>query len=332
MQRISKFVLGLLALLCAALPSAASAEPLKLKISFASPYSTYTAPYLIAKDSGWFKQDGLELEDVILNGDANATRALVSGAADVAMTGPLNVFNAVENGAPIKWIGSWQATVDYVVVAADRIKSLQELQDKTFASSGPSGLPQVLPVMLFKKLGIPSDHVKFVAVGGHAARLQAVLAGKADASIVNELTGQIGERSGHAHVLTSVADHFPLLGYTVLATRTPELADAQKRRAFETLMRGSIRGARFIMQKPEEVAQILQKYLKDIDPALLLAVVKRLNQQNMWPVDGGIDPKVTEFTAKLEYDLGETKTLFTPEQVSNDSIVAQVLAHEGRFR
>ena len=168
-------VFGLL--LTAIFAAPAWAEPVKIKISFASPYATYCSPYLIAKDFGWFKELGLETEDVILNGDANATRALITGSSDVAMTGPLNVFNAIENGAEIKWIGSWQTTVDYVVVAGKSIQSLKDLQSKTFASSGPSGLPQVLPSMLFKKMGVPTNGLKFVSVGGHSARLQAVVAG-----------------------------------------------------------------------------------------------------------------------------------------------------------
>jgi ABC-type nitrate/sulfonate/bicarbonate transport system substrate-binding protein len=309
--------------------SAASAQNLQLRISFASPFNTYTAPYLIAKSFGWFKEEGLEINDIIMNGDANATRALVTGASDVAMTGPLNVFNAVENGAQIKWIGSWQKSVDYVVAAPIRIKSLNDLADKTFASSGPSGLPQVLPVMLFKKLGVPSDKVRFVSVGGHSARLQAVLAGKADAAIVNEVTGLIGEKSGAAHVIVTVADHFPNLGYTVLAVKTADLADPNKRRAFEILQRQSIRGARFIVANPEKSGEILATYLKDLDVELITRVVKKLIAQNGWPAnDGGLDDAVTNFTAKLEYDLGETKTLFQPEQVSDASIVKKVLAEE----
>jgi ABC-type nitrate/sulfonate/bicarbonate transport system substrate-binding protein len=306
------------------------AENLKLKISFASPYATYCSPYLIAKDFGWFKDAGLDTEDIILNGDANATRALVTGASDIAMTGPLNVFNAIENGATIKWIGSWQTSVDYVVVAQKSITSLDQLQDKTFASSGPSGLPQVLPVMLFKKLGVPSDRVKFVSVGGHSARLQAVIAGKADAAIVNELTGLIGNKNGTVHILASVTEHFPHLGYIVLAARNADIADPQKLKAFEILMSGSIRGARFIQQNPEKAAVILEKYLKGIDLDLLTVVLKKLNDQKVWPLNGGLDDQVTNFTAKLEYELGETKTLFKPDQVTSDAAVKAALVREGR--
>jgi ABC-type nitrate/sulfonate/bicarbonate transport system substrate-binding protein len=328
MRRIGEAALIFLFAMIAS--SVASAENLKLKISFASPYATYCSPYLIAKEFGWFKDEGLDTEDVILNGDANATRALITGASDIAMTGPLNVFNAIENGGAIKWIGSWQTSVDYVVVASKSITSFDQLANKTFASSGPSGLPQVLPVMLFKKLGVPSNQVKFVSVGGHSARLQAVVAGKADAAMVNEITGLIGEKTGAVHILASVPEYFPHLGYIVLAARNADIADPQKQKAFQILMRGSIRGARYIQKNPEKAAQILQKYLKGIDLDILTAVIGKLNEQKVWPINGGIDDAVTDFTARLEYDLGETKTLFKPEQVSDKTAVEAALAKEGR--
>jgi ABC-type nitrate/sulfonate/bicarbonate transport system substrate-binding protein len=100
--------------------------------------------------------------------------------------------------------------------------------------------------------------------------------------------------------------------------------------AFEILMSASIRGARFIQSNPERAAQILQKYLKDTDPELLVAVLKQLNEQKVWPVNGGLDNTVTEFTANLEYELRETKTLFKPEQVTDSAAVNAALAKVGR--
>ena len=64
------------------------------------------------------------------------------------------------------------------------------------------GIPMIvlsLPVMLFKKLGLPYDKVKFVSIGAHAARMQAVIAGKADAALVNEITAQIGPKGNVLH-------------------------------------------------------------------------------------------------------------------------------------
>src|SRR5690349_11461353 len=243
-----------------------AADPMKLKLIFSTPYSTNYTPFIVAKDLGYFQKEGLELEEVFVNGDANATRAVITGAGDVALTGPVNVFAAVENGAQIKSIGAWQPIPDYEVVAPLAITSMKDLADKTFAASGPSGLPQVLPTMLFKKLGIPADKVRFVSIGGHAARLQTVIAGKADAALVNSITAATGVQNGTVHRITSVAEHFPKLGYQALVVRTQDLADPAKRKAFEALMQGSMLGARFAMKDPDKAADLVHARVSSLDP------------------------------------------------------------------
>jgi ABC-type nitrate/sulfonate/bicarbonate transport system substrate-binding protein len=309
-----------------------AADTMKLKLIFSTPYSTNYTPFLVAKDLGYFQKAGLEVEETFVNGDANATRAVITGAGDVALTGPVNVFTAVENGAQIKSIGAWQPIPDYEVVAPPAIKSMRDLADKTFAASGPSGLPQVLPVMLFKKLGIPSDRVKFVSIGGHAARLQTVIAGKADAALVNSITAATGVKNGTVHSVTSVAEHFPKLGYQALAVRTQDLADPAKRKAFEALMEGSMLGARFIMKDPDKAAAIVQARVDSLDPALVKTVIKELTAQKLWGVNGGLDRDITDFTVKLAYDMGEIKTPLKHEQVMDDSINDAVLKKLGKFQ
>src|SRR4051812_33870406 len=107
--------------------AAVAADTMKLRLIFATPYSTNYTPFIVARDLGYFKQEGLEVEEVFVNGDANATRAIITGAGDVALTGPVNVFNAVENGAQVKSIGAWQTIPDYEVVAPPAIKSMKDL-------------------------------------------------------------------------------------------------------------------------------------------------------------------------------------------------------------
>jgi ABC-type nitrate/sulfonate/bicarbonate transport system substrate-binding protein len=60
---------------------------MKLKLIFSTPYSTNYTPYIVAKDLGFFQKEGLETEEVFVNGDANATRAVITNAGDVALTG-----------------------------------------------------------------------------------------------------------------------------------------------------------------------------------------------------------------------------------------------------
>jgi len=86
--------------------------------------------------------------------------------------------------------------------------------------------------------------------------------------------------------------------------RTEALAKPEFAGAFQTMTDIGIRGSRFIMANPDEAAAILHERLGDLDLAFLTAVVRDLNGENVWGVNGGLDPAIEEFTADLNVKLG----------------------------
>src|SRR5262249_50077617 len=167
---------------------------------------------------------------------------------------------------------------------------LADLAGKTFASSGPGGLPDQLPRLIMRKHGIDESSTRFVQVGGHAARLQAVIGGRADATLVNTVTALKGVQEGKVTVIARLSAEFPGLGYGWNVVRNeapnkPELADA-----FQIMTDIGIKGSRFIMANPDEAAAILRERLPDLDLPFLKAVVRDLNGENVWGVNGGVGP------------------------------------------
>src|SRR2546430_8688453 len=155
---------------------ASAAGAAKIKMVFPGPVTTFSLPYLVAQKKGWMGD--LEVEDVHVTGDANAMRVLLSGNADIGLIGTLNVLASIHAGAGIRAIHSWQPIGDYsLVLATGKGSKLADLAGKTFASSGPGGLPDPLPRLIMRKHGIDEATARFVQVGGHAARLQAVIGG-----------------------------------------------------------------------------------------------------------------------------------------------------------
>jgi ABC-type nitrate/sulfonate/bicarbonate transport system substrate-binding protein len=65
-----------------------SALASKIKMAFPGPATTFSLPLYVAQKKGWLG----ELEEVVVTGDSNAMRALLSGNADIALVGTLNVL------------------------------------------------------------------------------------------------------------------------------------------------------------------------------------------------------------------------------------------------
>lgn len=304
-----------------------AAEP-KLRFAFSTPPTTLALPYYVAQKKGWL--DGLQVEEIYVAGDANAMRSLLSGNADAAMVGTLNVLSAIDKGGKVKVIDSWQPLSDYnLVLAAGKGSTLKDLVGKTFAASGPGGLPEELPRLIMKKHDVSTAGARFLQVGGHSARLQAVLAGRTDAALVNTVTALRGVGSGQVKIVARSAREFPALGYIYNVVREESLSDPTLSKQYAALVAGDIRGARFIMENPDEAAAILHERLPDLSLDYLKTVVRDLNEDKVWGVDGGIDPDFVKATVALYHRLGKLKTEIPVDRIVDRRYVEKALAKSG---
>ncbi len=323
---------GLAAALLAAAPGPVAAqEKVKIKLVFPTAVTTFFLPYLVPQDQGWYKENGLEVEETFVNGDATAMRTLLAGDMDLAVIGPPTVFNAVIQGAKLKSIGAWQPVVDYQIVADKKIgATLKDLSGKVFAAVGPNDMTAELVRMMMKKHGVDPGETRFIQVGGHAARLQAVEAGKAQATLINTLTSVKGQRDGAVNVVARVVDDFPSVGYVMVVTKDSDLTNPQKRKAYEILTKGAIIGARFVQDKPDEAAVLLNKRTPDIDLEMTKEVVRELSKQKVWGINGGNEAEVVNFTSRVSKELSMIEREVKAEEVLDNSFVDKALADLGK--
>jgi ABC-type nitrate/sulfonate/bicarbonate transport system substrate-binding protein len=301
-------------------PSATAQD--KIRIVFPTTPTTLFLAYYVAQKKGWLKE--LAIEETYVTGDSNAIRAVLSDHADFGGgVGTFSVLSAVEAGADIKAIGSWSPLPDYnVVIAQGKGSTIADLAGKIIATSGPGALPEQLPRILMRKHHVDPSTSRFIQVGGHPARLQAVLVGRADATLVNTVTALDAIESGKVKVVAKIANEFPMLGYVWNVARVSTLNDPKKAAALQALTTAGIKGARFIMQYPDEAAAILNERVPTLDLALCKRVIKDLNRDKVWGVDGGLDPRIIDFTAKTGNELGLLKREVPASKIASDQFVA----------
>ena len=311
--------------------SGVQAENLKLKLVFPTDVTTFGLPYFIPQDTGWYKERGLEMEEIWLKGDANALRAVISGDGDICAIGLTTMLPAIIAGAEIASVGSWQPVVDYQIVGKKGVVgALSDLPGKTMSSAAPQGLTTELPRMVLRKHGMDPDAVKFLQVGGHAARLKAVVAGKTQAAMINTLTATTGVMAGEVEILTALASEFPGLGYVLLVVNRSALADPEKRKALDIFVEGSIHGARYVMDSPEKAAELLHARKPDLNLDLIKSVVPNLNSIGVWGVNGGASPEVVQSTVEVSVALGMIDRAVSVDEVLDLSIQDAVLARVGK--
>jgi NitT/TauT family transport system substrate-binding protein len=310
--------------------SAGALAQATVKMVFGAPLTTLHLPVIVAEHEGYFKNAGLTVEKIFLAGDANALRAVASGDADVASTGMLTLISAAAAGSDIRGIFSFQPVADYNIIAKDPAATMKSLAGKSFASSGPLDMTTEIPKMVMRKHGVDPTSVKFIQIGGHSARLQAVAAAKVDASMVNTYTATQGARAGNVKVLGSVAKDVPNIGYSVVVTSKKTLSDPVKRKNMEALAQMVMQGARFIMKEPDKAAEIMKKASPDMDVEILKATFRQLNADGVWGVNGGIERPVIDFTAQVAKDIGTAPRVIAYDDLIEASVVNAAVAKIGK--
>jgi ABC-type nitrate/sulfonate/bicarbonate transport system substrate-binding protein len=288
--------------------STASAQT-ATKLTFVMPNSPtpYLLAFLIAKDLDWYSKAGLEVEEKVVVGDANALRALISGDADISYLGSGTVMQGFLTGAQIRILGAWQAIVDYQVIARKGLGKLDQLADKKWASTGAGTMTQIIPSVVLANHGFKPENAQFLGVGGLAARYQAVMAGTVDATILDTYFATLAEQSGKADIVLSVLDEIPGLGYNYLVTSKRTLDDPAKHKATAVFVREALRGVRLIVDHPDQAAAVLAKRLKGGDAAFIESVLKRMTAMKVWGINGGLERSTFDLTAQFNKKYGLLK-------------------------
>jgi NitT/TauT family transport system substrate-binding protein len=328
-----KSLRGIFAVLVALLSGhlAAAQQPMKIKVVFPTPPIVAFLPHLVAAEQGWFKKAGLDVEEVYIMSDPNAVRALVSGTVDLAYTGAFTAYSGIAEGAPFKVIASEQPVPDFRLIAQDKYKTLKDLEGKRIAVSALGSMTQVMPELMMKKHGIDSSKNSFLAVGDITTRLQAVLADRADAALVDTMAYVRQKPLGGIDLVASVPDELPTVAFSYLIAKNSDISNPKMKAAFATYIRwGVIEGCRYIMKNPDEAAKALKARVPELDLALIQATVRSLNASKIWGPDGGLSQASAEDTIKLAKQANSIKRDLTYAEVVDGSMVDKALAEAGR--
>ena len=164
--RIAIFLLSVSSILIAAKKNSFSAErPAKLnpvRIGIVS-RSTLDMPFYVARERGFFREEGLEAELVLMR--ANLTvQAMLGGSIDFG-TATGTAVSAVVNGADVRVVLAMSDTPSFDLIVQPSITSVQQLRGKKIGVAGIGGLTEILARQILLTNQIPLDQVTFLPLG-----------------------------------------------------------------------------------------------------------------------------------------------------------------------
>jgi NitT/TauT family transport system substrate-binding protein len=272
-------------------------------------------PTVVSERKGFYAKYGLATEHVQV-ACAIATNALLSDDLDYAVcTGP-GISGAIK-GLPIKLIMTTQDKLGYLLLVKSNVQRLADLRAKTIGISTFGSQAYLTTVTLFRHAGLePGKDVNLLPAGDNAARLQAMDAGKIDATILSSPFDIFGAKKGYKVLLWS-RDHVPLTQNAVVVTdkKLKQSPDQVKR-----MIKGSIEGLKFLREHQEESVAIAAKWLR-MDPAVARAAFE--NYLPCYSADGGLSDQALRDLIQYELDRGPIKKEIPLTQVASRELLLQ---------
>lgn len=160
--------------------AAVHAETLKVAVGQKGNWDTSIMDYGIKQ--GFFKQEGLDIEEIYTPGGAPTLQAVISGSVDIGIgTGLLGTVGAYAKGAPIRVIQAettGAADLFWYAQPQSNIHSLKDTGGKTIGFSEPGSSTDLTLRALLHNAGV--TNARPTPTGGIPATLTQVMSGQID--------------------------------------------------------------------------------------------------------------------------------------------------------
>ena len=279
------------------------------------------ANWYIAKDHGFYKKYGLDVELIYIPSSTTTISAVVAGSVAVGNISGGAIANAAVGGASVVAVGCFINTLPYELIVHESIRSGAQLKGKSIGISRVGSSSDIAARVFLKELKLePDKDVAILQVGGSTERAAAFRTGRIIAFPAPP--GVIHLAQGMPHrVLASTADFpkgfpFPYVCPTASKSFVKNNRDTMKR-----LLMALIDGTHFFKTRKEESKKIMAKYTRHGNEAFLEAAYQssaKLYEQVPLVNREGMDVQVKEAVARKP---GSTMKV---DDIVDDSLVLEL--------
>ena len=231
----------------------------KVRLAYISDSPGSSAPYWIAKEAGLYKQHGLDVELIFINGSTRGVQSLVAGDIEFAGAVGTSAINGKLAGGDIVIIDSLVNTLPYYIIGSPKIKSPEDLKGRTLATHIPGTSADFAVRLALRKFGIDYKDIQAVMVGGSPARVAAVINGQTDFTMVTEPGKIQGEKAGMKLIIDMAKLKIP---FQFSCTVTSGRMIRERPETVEKMVRAMANAVHFFKTNKKETIRIMAKYTR----------------------------------------------------------------------
>ena len=314
MKRFVIAVVSAMALSTGAVAAAADKPLIKVKAGHL--VAIDLAPLFVAKESGCFAQQGLDVDTVFFANPGDNNAALAGGAIDFS-TNPFTLpFFAANSRVPIRVIsaaGGW-GVIEVVAQGKLGLRSMDAL--KTYIKAGKPKLKvatlqgDTLELILkrdFARLGISDKDVELVYFNDLLAMVESFRSGQVDLlSHIKPYTTEMVVGKGATVITTSARTYSTTTPNSVVSVLEKTLTDRPQ--VVQAYLKGLICAAALINKQPEKaIAYLVKGNYYRVKPSVLLDSLKSAPAPISFVPDVAVIQSVVDELTALGYVKGNTK-------------------------
>lgn len=238
----------------------------KIYMAYISDAPDSSVPYWVAKEAGFFKKYGLDVEMILIDGSTRGVQSLIAG--DLAFTGAVgtSAINGRLAGGDIAIVNSLVNTLPYYIIGKPTIKSPEDLKGKSASVHIPGTSADFALRLALKGVRLSIKDIRAITVGGSPARIAAVLSGQVDFTVVTESGKAAGEKSGLKVIIDMAKLNIPFQFSCTVTTRKLIREEPETvRRAVKAVAEA----VHYYKTQKEGVIKIMQRYTRGQQRAVL---------------------------------------------------------------
>jgi len=277
-------LLGILTLLSF---SQAHAENIKIGL----PSVTITAmPFFVAREHGFFQQEGLNVEMVVMPASLNI-KVLLAGDIQYAATIGSAVAAAIR-GINVRVVMLFVDRPLQDLVGAPGINSIADLQGKVVAISSRGGLQDIIMRRMLTQSKLDLNQITIITIPGQTAMISALKTKRVAAAMLNPPFNFLAYREGLNNL--GFSGNYVRLPSTGVATlgETLERSPDQVRRLARALMRARV----FARENKAKVMPTIKRTMRLEDDDLLSKIFDQHKQVET--ADGKVDAQLIADTIR----------------------------------
>ena len=272
-------VIGVLMMLAPAAANAQKNE--RLAVGYGS-ISTNYLPVWMAKESGIFVKNGLDVDTVFFTSSPRAFMALLAGETAITINPGPDVVNAYLAGADVVFVAGGTVALDWWLVSRPEIKTPALLRGGAVGISRVGSSSEFIARYALQKIGLtPGKDVTLVQIGSPLSRQAALDTRKVQATVYTAVHTFTAEKKGFNVLADLAALGLPYQNAAVVTTRK---LTREKPEIIARLVRSQLEAVHLLKTERERGIRVLAKYMQGLsDREVLEKAYDRAVAEDMLP-------------------------------------------------